>query len=353
MKKICINGKFFSQRVTGTQRYARELLNQFDRLLSTDYNGRIEMELLLPPRAHWVPHYRNIQTRTVGTSNGTIWEQIELPRHCRGQLLFTPCGGAPILHRRNVVTIHDAAVIAAPNGYSFAYRNWYKNACRVMARTAEHIFTNSNFSRYEIAKWYGAPMGKISVTYLGSDHFSQLESDQSTLSRFCLAGKYVLAVSSHNSNKNFRRVVGAMHQFDKSDLQLAIAGGCDAKIYGNGMKVPDEVCVLGYVRDAELKALYENAACFVFASVYEGFGLPPMEAMSVGCPIVVSRAGALPEIFAKAAIFCDPYDTEQIAAAIQHAITDPALTPSQSKSFAQHFTWEKCAHETLEVFKNL
>jgi glycosyltransferase involved in cell wall biosynthesis len=353
VNRICINGKFFSQRVTGTQRYARELLNQFDRLLSANSTSQIEMELLLPSDAHSVPRYRNVRTRRVGTTTGTIWEQIELPQHCRGELLFTPCGGAPICHRRNVVTIHDAAVIAAPNGYSFAYRNWYKNVCRVMARTAEHIFTNSNFSRSEIAKWYGASLSKISVTYLGSDHFSRLQSDSSALRRFGIAGKYILAVSSLSSNKNFYRVVAASRVLGKTGKPLVIAGGSDSKVFRNKLKVPDSVHVLGYVGDPELKALYENASCFVFASVYEGFGLPPMEAMSTGCPVVVSHAGALPEIFAKAGVFCDPYDSEEIAAAIERATTNPPLTPDQSKTFAQHFTWEKCARETLEVLKNL
>jgi glycosyltransferase involved in cell wall biosynthesis len=353
MNKIVINGKFFAQRVTGTQRYSRELLNEFDRLLSSDYSGRVEMELLVPPAAHSVPDYKNLHVRTVGTVNGVIWEQVELPRHCRGQLLFTPCGGAPIFHRRNVVTIHDAAVAAAPNGYSFAYRNWYKNICRLLAHTAEHIFTNSIFSKSEIGKWYGAPISKVSVTYLGSDHFSRLQSDPSALSRLGIKGRYVLGVSSQSSNKNFHRIVAATRNLGETGVQLVIAGGSDSKVYRNRLKVPESVNVLGYVQDSELKALYENASCFVFASLYEGFGLPPMEAISVGCPIVVSRAGALPEIFARAAIFCDPYDTEQIAAAVKLAISHPALTPDQSRTFAETFTWEKCARETLEVLKNL
>jgi glycosyltransferase involved in cell wall biosynthesis len=353
VNRICINGKFFSQRITGTQRYARELVNQFDRLLSENSTSRLEMELLLPPGAHSVPCYKNLRVRTVGGASGVIWEQIELPRHCAGEILFTPCGGAPICHRRNVVTIHDAAVIAAPNGYAFAYRNWYKNICRFMAHTAEHIFTNSNFSRSEIAKWYGASLSKVSVTYLGSDHFSRLQSDSSALRRFGIAGKYILAVSSLSPNKNFHRVVAASRVLGKTGKPLVIAGGSDSKIFKNKLKVPDSVHVLGYVGDAELKALYENASCFVFASVYEGFGLPPMEAMSTGCPVVVSRAGALPEIFAKAGVFCDPYDSEEIAAAIERATTNPPLTPAQSKTFAQHFSWEKCARETLEVLKNL
>src|SRR5438270_7462839 len=170
VKKIYINGKFLSQRVTGTQRYARQLLNQFDCLLSAENHWNVEIEVLVPGCVQVLPRYQSLDVRTVGSMSGTSWKQLELPRFCRGQLLFTLSGGGPILHSRNVVTIHDAAVVASPAGYSWAYRSWHANLCRRMAHTAEHIFTVSNFSKSEITKCYGAPAEKISVTYLGGDH---------------------------------------------------------------------------------------------------------------------------------------------------------------------------------------
>jgi glycosyltransferase involved in cell wall biosynthesis len=285
--------------------------------------------------------------------SGTKWEQIELPWYCHGQILFTLSGGAPLLHSRNVVTIHDAAVVAAPAGYTPAYRLWHQNVCRRMARTAEHIFTNSNFSKSEIVKWYGATPEKISVTYLGSDHFSRIESDSSALARLGISGKYVLAVSSHNPNKNFHRVVQAICHLNKTEIQFVIAGAHDRRVYGKSTRLSDAVRALGYVSDSELKALYENAACFVFASLYEGFGLPPLEAMASGCPVVISRAGSLPELFDDTAFFCDPYHPEDIAAAIQRAVKSPPETADQLKTFARKFSWGKCARETLEVLKQL
>jgi glycosyltransferase involved in cell wall biosynthesis len=351
VKKIYINGKFFGQRVTGTQRYARELLHQFDHLLSAD--SSLAMEVLVPPGVTSIPHYRNLSVRVVGRLSGVKWEQIELPRHCRNQLLFTPCGGAPLLHRRNVVTIHDAAVIAAPSGYSLLYRNWYKNVCRVIARTAEHIITDSQFSKSELGQWYGANARKVSVIYLGSEHLDHIEADASVLARLGVTKKYVLAVSSHNPNKNLSRIVKAVDRLRKADIDLVIAGGWDSRIYGNGGHIPSAIRVTGFVNDAELKALYQHASCFVFPSLYEGFGLPPMEAIANGCPVVVSRAGALPEIFDGAAVFCEPYDPENIAAAIERTLTAPLLTVEGSKSFAKRFSWELCARKTLEIITRL
>jgi glycosyltransferase involved in cell wall biosynthesis len=352
VKKICINGKFFSQRITGTQRYARELLNQLDRLLSAEDNREIAIEILVPKQIHSVPRYTSLQVRTVGRMGGTRWEQLELPQYCRGQLLFTLSGGAPVLHSRNVVTIHDAAVIAAPTGYSLAYRLWHGNMCRRMARTAEHIFTNSNFSKSEIVKWYGGTAEKITVTYLGSEHFSRLEADASALTRFGLSGKYVLAASSHNPNKNFQRVAQAICQLD-TGTQIVIAGAQDRRVYRGSVTLPDGVHVLGYVTDPELKALYQNAACFVFASLYEGFGLPPLEAMASGCPVVVSNTASLPELFDGAAFFCDPYNPEDIAGAVQRAVKSPPAAAYESMAFASKFSWEKCARETLGVISAL
>jgi len=352
VKKIYINGKFLGQRVTGTQRYARKLLNEFDCLLSAENRWNLEIEILSPRCVQVFPRYKSLRVRTVGSMSGTRWEQLELPRFCRGRLLFTLSGGAPILHSRNVVTIHDAAVVASPAGYSSVYRLWHANLCRRMARTAEHIFTVSNFSKSEIVKWYGAPEEKISVTYLGGDHLCGFAADPAALERFRICGKYILAASVQNPNKNFGRLVQAVSYHNESSMPLLIAGGSDSNVY-RSMKWPEAVRSLGYVTDMELKALYENAACFVFPSLYEGFGLPPLEALSLGCPVVVSRAASLPEIFTGAAFFCDPYDPDDIARAIDRAVKSRDSTRDELKLFARKFSWAKCARQTLEVIEEI
>ena len=353
MNTIFINGKFFCQRVTGTQRYARELLNQFDNLLGADNPWKISISVLAPKNAFSIPAFKNLEVRTVGYMTGTMWEQLELPRFCKGKVLFTLSGGAPTLHPRNVVMLHDAAVVAAPTGYSLPYRLWHGHVCRKMAQTAELIFTNSHFSKSEIVKWYGALPEKISVTYLGSEHFQNIEADQRALKRFGISDRYVLAVSSHNPNKNFHAVVQAMEQLKESGAVLVIAGARDSRVYGKGVKLPDGIRRLGYVNDPELKALYQGASCFVFASLYEGFGLPPLEALASGCPIVLARAGSLPEIFEVIASFCDPYRPEDIARVIKNVLNAPTATPDELKAFAQKFSWEKCARETLDALNRV
>jgi len=349
VKKIYINGKFLCQRTTGTQRYARELLTQIDELLTAKENRGLSLEILVPKCVKSVPRYTNLQVRAVGNMSGTAWEQIDLPLHCRGEILVTLSGGAPLMHPRNMITIHDAAVFAAPEGYSLAFRLWYRSLYRDMARKAERIITVSNFSKSEIVKWCGADPEKISVTYLGSEHFSNLEADASALARFGIAGDYVLAASSDNPNKNLARVIQAMSHVTALDLPLIVAGGQDRQVFRKNTTLPGTVQALGYVSDQELKALYQNAACFVFASLYEGFGLPPLEALSSGCPIVVSCTTSLQEIFAGQAFFCDPYHAEDIAAAIERAVKSPPALKQNLINFAEKFSWQKCARQTLEI----
>ncbi len=353
MKKIYINGKFFAQPVTGTQRYAREVLGEIDRRLSQGDYSELAFEVLIPASARAVPFYRRLRVKTIGRMKGTAWEQFELPLYCRGHLLVTLSGGAPILHSRNVITIHDAAVFVAPAGYSVAYRLWYRFLYRRMAQRAEHILTNSDFSRAEIVKWCGAHPDKITVTYLGSEHFSSVRADESALRRLGITCNYVLAVSSRNPNKNFARTCHALSNLKTKGIEVVLAGGQDRKVYGNGAELPSTVQIVGYVSDAELKALYENARCFVFASLYEGFGLPPLEALAAGCPIVVSNAASLPEIFGGAAVLCNPHSPEDIARAVEQVLNSSPADRNQLKTFAARYTWKNCASETLRALTAL
>jgi glycosyltransferase involved in cell wall biosynthesis len=348
VKKICINGKFFSQRTTGTQRYARELLREFDRILAQEGREDIAIEILVPRDAILIPDYVNLKVRVVGKMTGMIWEQLELPRFCNGQLLVTLSGGAPLLHPRNVITIHDTSVFAAPDGYSLAFRTWYRALYKWMARKADLVLTVSNFSKLEIVKWCGANPAKIEVTYLGSEHLSELEAEPDALAKFGISQPYILAVSSQNPNKNFARIAQALVLYGSGKEQFVIAGG-QSGIYQKDFKLPREVRTLGHVSDVELKALYMGASCFVFASLYEGFGLPPLEAMACGCPVVVSRVASLLEIFAGVAVFCDPYDPNDIAAAVKQLLQSPPATADELQTFAKTFSWHLCACKTLEL----
>lgn len=324
LRPIFINGRFVTQRVTGTQRYAHELLEKLDALLSESVSAKPRVVLLVPPSDQPPPIFRSIEVAQVGRSSGQLWEQLELPFYARGGVLFSMVGGAPLLHRRNVVTIHDAAVFASPHSFSLTFRLWYKFLYRTLCHTASHVMTVSEFSRDELVKWCGAKPEKFTVAYLGSDHATRPVADHEVLARHKLRPlQYVLAVSSRNPGKNLAGLLRAVPYLSNEQFDIAVAGASYSKVFGATDLSGDRVRDLGYVNDSELRTLYENAACFVFPSFYEGFGLPPLEALALGCPAVVANGNSLKEIFQQVAFLCDPHDPKDIAEKIVEACRSP------------------------------
>ncbi|WP_263382428.1 glycosyltransferase family 4 protein [Granulicella arctica] len=319
-------------------------------LANTELTGT-PVTVLVPSSVRDLPLYEHLAVKRVGRFSGQLWEQFELPFHAKGGLLFTPCGGAPVIHPRNVVTIHDAAVVSSPQGYSLAFRTWYRFLNWVLCHSALHIFTVSKFSKQELIKWYGARADKTTVTYLGSDHALRPASDPSILGRNQLDRfRYVLLVASRNPNKNIAGLLHALPHLAGSGLQIAIAGYRDEKVFGGDHKsTGSSARDLGYVDESELRTLYENAACFVFPSFYEGFGLPPLEALALGCPVVVSNAGSLPEVFGGIALICRPDDPPDIAHKLLMAAKATPDDRLRNRAFAADFKWADCALATWKV----
>ena len=354
MTKLYINGRFLAQRISGVQRYGREVLRELD-LIFEGLNGSVRAEILIPKGSWNLPAYHAISIRQVGFLTGHAWEQFELPFFCRGHVLFTPCSAAPLLHNRNAVTIHDAAIFSAPDGYSLPYRIWYRILGRVLCRTAIKVLTVSEFSKQELLRWCCRDASKIAVIYEGREHARAVEPDSSILERFSLSPRrYVLAVGSNNPNKNFRILARVLPHLQDLNYDIAVAGNHDDRVFRSAAAKSSEVKELGSVTEGELRALYEHAACFVFPSLYEGFGLPPLEALSLGCPVVVSDRASMPEVFEGLARFCNPNDSEDIARQIIAAI-ESGREQRKSEVTADlqlaRFSWRTCARETWGVLE--
>lgn len=355
MKSIVINGRFFSQTVTGVQRYAFELLRELDHLLASLPEGIKPVEVLVPRNAHDYPLYKSLHIKEVGKLTGQAWEQIELPLYCRDKLLFTPSGGAPAWHDCNVVTIHDAAVFVATEAFSRIYGMWYRWLYMRLGQTANRVITVSEFSKSELVRWCGIAPSRVSVTHLGCDHVAALLPDWTILDRHGLRNSsYVLAVSSRNPNKNFRGVVRAMNLLGDRAAPFVVAGNVNSQVFGENEALPASVIQLGYVSDAQLRALYEGAGCFVFPSFYEGFGIPPLEAMACGCPVLAGDIGALRETCGDAALFCDPADPSSIAERIAEIMAGGELRQKfieRGRLHALGFRWSKTAAETWKILQ--
>ncbi|WGS47456.1 glycosyltransferase family 4 protein (plasmid) [Burkholderia sp. JSH-S8] len=354
-RSLAINGKFTSQRMTGVQRVAYELTAELARIAGAD-----DAPPVVVPSVHDSTALPAGARRQVATGlHGTLWEQWTLPRATRRRTLLSLCNVGPLLKRDQVLLIHDAAVFDLPAGYSLAFRIWYRIAFAILKRRARHIVTVSHFSRARVAARLRVPPARVSIVPGASDHIDRIDADPGVFARLRLErDSYVLFVGSRAPGKNLGRALEAIGSLRRSHptMRFVIAGGANAKIFGSTSAGPcaDDPFVTwaGYVTDGELKALYQGAGCFVFPSLYEGFGLPPLEAMRSGCPVIVSREAALPEVCGGAALFCDAYDAADIAKTIARVMADAELRTRLRARGIEHaygFSWRASAHALLDI----
>lgn len=352
--ELIINGRFLTQDLTGVQRFAFEALNALDQL-SLPWS----MTLLVPPGADCSAlTLRQVQVRQVGSRQGHAWEQLDLPRFCGDGLLLNLCNTAPLFKRRQVVTIHDAAVHVVPQAYSRSFRVAYKTLLPLIGKQARRVLTVSQFSAGQLTQYFGIASGKIRVLKEGGEHVLTVPADTGILQKHGLMQRpYLLAVSSLSPNKNFGAVIDAIRLMDRPDFDFVIAGGANPAVFNQGLgELPSFVKYVGRVSDAELRALYEHAALFVYPSFYEGFGLPPLEAMNCGCPVLVSHAASLPEVCGDAAIYCNPHSPADIAQHIARIMADAALQVRlrrDGQAQAKRFGWPLAAQQIVDVIKEL
>jgi glycosyltransferase involved in cell wall biosynthesis len=229
-----------------------------------------------------------------------------------------------------------------------------------MLKHSKHIITVSEFSKKEISSYFGIDESKISIVYNGVDEKfkpKKLENQE----------RYILGVSSIAYHKNFISLIKAFLQLKDKSIKLYIVGGLNEKIFGkNSSKVldyiknNDNIRFLGRVDDNKLIELYSNAVCFVYPSLYEGFGIPPLEAQACGCPVVLSDIPVFKEIYGDSAVYFNPQDPLDIAEKIEMVIDDIELRNNLTQkglNNAKKYTWENSAKQFFriinEVIKNV
>jgi glycosyltransferase involved in cell wall biosynthesis len=355
-QRVYINGRFLAQRTTGVQRYAIETLYALDELLAADpaLRAQVRFVVLVPPGASHpaAPALRHIQIETVGRLGGHAWEQLVLPwRARRSPLLgFGPTG--PVVKRDQIITVHDAALFAMPEAFDWKFRAWSKLLLAILARRVSSIMTVSEFSARELARHLPG-RAALRKSAEGWQHVHREPADAAILDKHGLAsGRYFLGVSSLDPRKNFQLLVEAAGQLDAAGHRVVIVGGTNAAVFGTSqLDHAGHVTLTGYVSDRELRALYEHATAFVFPSRYEGFGLPPLEALALGCPVLASNAASIPEVCGDAAQYFDPDDGKALVA-LMHRMTTLAPAERQAlidrgRARAGTFGWDDSARANL------
>jgi glycosyltransferase involved in cell wall biosynthesis len=350
-----INGRFLAQPMTGVQRYAREIVRALDLLLAEKppLARDLEIELLVPPEAASAIELTSIGARAVGRHGGHLWEQFSLPAHVRGGLLSL-CNTGPLALRKHIVCIHDATTRTYPQSYSFAFRALYRILLPLLGRTAAAVSTVSHYSAGELVRFGISPADKVFVAPNGHEHATRWKPRHSPATRGVTARDTIVVIGSPVPHKNSGLIIGMADRLAGAGLRVAVVGMSDPRVFKSSFQFApaDNVAWLGRLSDEEMAALLRSSLCLAFPSFVEGFGLPPLEAMTAGCPVVVSDRASLPEICGDAALYASPDDAEAWYGCFLRLAGTPALREElirRGQERISAFRWKASAERYLQA----
>ncbi len=342
---IIINGRYLCQRMTGIQRFAYEITNSLMQIAD------VPVVVLAPQNIREEYNIQNWDVRKIGGKGSHFWEQCTLPHYMRNHfnndILLNLSGLSPIGYHNNIMTIHDMSYLVHSRSFSIIYRLYYRLLTPIAARKARHLVTVSEFSKHEIIRYLHLDASKITVIY-NAVHPSPLASKKDM-------PRYILSVCSLEPRKNLHRLIESYLHIPDKDFDLYLIGGGDA-VFSNPDLQPYQniphVHFLGYLNDEKLQSYYRNAIAYVNASLYEGFGIPNLEAMQQKCAIAISDIPAYREVCEDAAIYFNPMDTKDIQNKIIEITHNETLKNSLVKKGDNQllkFSWEQSANQLLKI----
>lgn len=355
--RVVFNGRFLGRSMTGVERYAYEVVSAIDELIGAgEAPAEVrEFVIAVPKGTSTEQPWTHIKCVSVGSLTGYPWEQIELLAFARGDVLVNLCNTAPILHPNHITCVHDAHVWLVPENYSNAFRLIYRFLIPRVIKSSAKWMTVSKFSEASLRRLGVASRAADRVTYNGYEHTRRWDQSRATLKREELPARYVFAIGSLSKNKNFELVAKLSELLSPLGIKVVVAGGGNAKVF-NGRPTSDapldNIVRVGRVSDDDLHLLYSNALCFVFPSHYEGFGLPLVEAMALGCPVISSNTSAMPEVAGDAAILLDANSVAKWFSAVDELSTKPELRQSlidAGRRRVLQFSWRETAKAVLEL----
>jgi len=360
---------------TGTEIYSLHLIRE---LLALGKGHRFRLYFNQPPAPGLFPDAAEMRVMPFAR----LWTHARLSREMRADppdLLFVPSHVLPVIHpERSVVTVHDLGFHYYPEAHTLSQNLYLRWSTRYNARTARRVLADSIATRDDLLRYYRIPEDRIEVVYPGRDETLGPVRDPEVLqdvrARYGLRNPYLLYVGTLHPRKNLVRLVQAFAALTNAmaagpadgsraepsaEPQLVLAGQKgwlyeDIFDQVRKLDLEDRVVFTGYMPDADLPALLSGAEAFVFPSLYEGFGLPVLEAMACGTPVICSDVSSLPEVAGEAALQVDPLDVGALAEAMHRLIADAGLRATlveRGYEQVQLFSWGRCASQVLRVLE--
>lgn len=346
-------------RHTGTETYAYQLILALAHLTSAEL--RLRLYTHQPPEPDPWPRSPFVETRVIPFPR--LWTHVrlaaEIGRH-PPDLLFVPAHVLPLYCPvPAVVTVHDLGYLYHPEAHPFLQRLYLDWSTRRHSRIARHIIADSEATRTDLIKHYQAKPQAVSVVHLGRDPTLKPVPDPTPVkARYHIQGDYLLYIGTLQPRKNLIRLLAAFQRVSQNyAVKLVLAGG-KGWLYDEifdrvqAMDLRERVILPGFVAEADKAALISGALVYLYPSLYEGFGLPLLEAMACGTPILTSNVASMPEIAGDAALLVDPYSVEAMVAGLTRLLADASLRQTLvEKGFRrlQDFSWAKAARQTLDI----
>lgn len=342
MASIALNARFYAHKPTGMQRYGIEMANRLADVL----------DVVRP-------------SGSLRGATGHFWEQAYLPTASGNRLLWSPNNTGPLAVARQVCTMHDIIPVEHPEWFNARFAAWYQWLLPRLTRRVQHLIAVSEFTKQRLVERFGIRPEKITVVWNGVDaQFRQRGADEIAEVRRALgirSERYLLSLGSLEPRKNLRRLLGSWEKLRRElggdDISLVVVGAKGSpKVFRDAAitKIPEGVHFTGYARQEHLPALYSGALALVYPSLYEGFGLPPLEAMACGTPVITSNTTSLPEVTGDAALLIDPFNEDAIAEAILRVVGNEELRDVMSARSLAHvskLTWDRSAAQTWKVLE--
>ena len=342
---VVINCRFLTQSITGVQRYGIEIVKRL-----IDINQGVKYKCISPIGILDANLQKELNVEIVGKHTGHIWEQLDLVSYLNSNgspLLLNLANTGPLYYLNNIITIHDLAFTKDKRWFSFTFRKVYNFLIPRLIKKARHVISVSEFSKNEIINYYNTSKKLITVAYNGVEHLPIINDNIEK-------SDYYLVVGSLDLRKNLELVINA---FNILNLPLKIVGG-NSKSFGKQKKIDvvDNIEFLGRVSDEELSLLYMRSKGFIYMSLYEGFGIPPIEAINYKTTPIVSDIEVFHEILGDYARYCNPYNLEELISSIKMYDDDNyknEITNYVVDSFREKYSWNKSATIINDIIINL